>query len=62
MSVQYAPLVAMTGYSVGGGDGLGGAMVESKAIDGCRERRSFRKIDERDRDGTKEHALSTTIA
>ena len=51
-----------TEYPVAGSYGLGSVIMESKVVDGCRERRRFRIIDEGHRDGTNKYVLSITVA
>ena len=55
-------LIVVTGYPVGGGYGLGRAIIKSKAVGGCGERRRFGITDEGREDRTKEHAGNTTFA
>jgi len=55
-------LVVMIVYPVVGSYGLSSAIVESKAVDGRGERRSFRIINEGERVGMRKHARSTIAA
>ena len=62
VGVYFYSMVAITEYRVAGGYGLGSAIVEPKAANGCWERRRVRAIGEGQMDGMRKYAMYATIA